>query len=210
MKRLLPLLLAAAAPAAPPRIVTEELPRAIIGQPYDAALEIATDGGCPAGDVLLSRGSGKMPRGLHLGYGGLSGTPRELGIFRFWVRAGNRCSTSAKELVLAVTGKPILRAAPEGLEFECRAGGETPPAQPVLIAGTWPDLPYSAVPAADWLNVQAESGATPPSGAAFTGDRLWVRVAPQKLAAGTYRAEIVISSWHAANAPTVPVTLKIF
>jgi hypothetical protein len=58
--------------------------------------------------------------------------------------------------------------------------------------------------------VEPASGVTPDSGSALRGDAVTVRINPEKLNPGTYRAAVVFSTWMGANAPEIRVTLKIF
>lgn len=203
------LLLIPALPAASLRIPNQELPWAITGISYDAAIQTVSDGRCPANDVTLSLASGALPRGMQVSATGLSGVPRELGLFRFSIRATNGCQSASKELALFVTGRPILQAVPAELVFEYRSGEPAPPPQVVLVSSSWANLPYSIKTGDPWLAFDPATGMTPGPNTAFTGDAVSVRIAPQKLAPGTYKSTLAISAWQAANLPVVSVIVKV-
>jgi hypothetical protein len=200
--------LIAAAHAESLRIAARELPSAIIGLSYDAPIQTLSDGRCPANDVSLSLASGFLPRGVDLTPSGLSGVPKEMGIFRFTVRAANGCESATRAFALFITGRPILQVSPGELVFECRAGGAAPP-QVLLVSSSWANLPYSVAGASEWLGLEISAAATPGPNSARSGDPVTVRVVPGKLPPGTYKATLVFSAWRAANAPAVPVTLKV-
>jgi hypothetical protein len=193
------------------QIRTRELPWATLGGAYDTQIVTATDGRCPLADVAVSVISGALPRGIELWGGRLQGTAREMGSFPLTVRAANGCQGAAtRDFVLTVTGKPILRVAPEELVFEYRVGGQPPRSQALLVASSWPHLPYSVTgEASKWLNVTVSEGYTPDRGAALSSDSVWVHVSPQGLQPGTYKAAVSLTAWLGANAPVVPVTLKV-
>jgi hypothetical protein len=60
-----------------------------------------------------------------------------------------------------------------------------------------------------WLAFEPAAGSTPGPNTPFTGDAVSVRIAPQKLAPGTYKSTLAISAWQAANLPVVSVTLNV-
>jgi hypothetical protein len=191
------------------QLVARELPSAIIGLSYDAPIRTLSDGRCPANDVALSLLSGALPRGIDLTPTGLSGVPKEMGVFRFTVRAANGCESATRAFALFVTGRPILLVSPADLVFECRAGGPAPQPQTVLVSSSWANLPYSVAGNPEWLSLEISAAMTPGPNAALSGDPVSVRVAPAKLAPGTYKTTLVFSAWRAANAPAVSVTLKV-
>lgn len=191
------------------RIAARELPSAIIGLSYDAPIQTLSDGRCPANDVSLLLASGVLPRGVDLTPAGLSGVPKEMGIFRFTVRAANGCESANRAFALFVTGRPILQVYPGELVFECRAGGPAPPPQVLLVSSSWANLPYSVAGSTEWLGLEMSAAMTPGPNSAFSGDPVFVRVKPGRLAPGAYKATLVFSAWRAANSPAVPVTLKI-
>jgi hypothetical protein len=193
------------------QIRTQELPWAALGGVYDTQIVTVPDGRCPRSDVGVSVMQGRLPRGIELWGDRLQGTPRELGSFPLRIRAMNGCQTAAtKDLVLVVTGKPILRVAPDELVFDYVVGGSSPRPQSILVASTWPHLPYSVTAeSAKWLNVTVTEGLTPERDAALSSDSVWVRVSPQGLAPGAYKASVTFSVWLGANAPVVPITLRI-
>ena len=197
-------------PASPLQIRTERLLRAIVGQPYRAEIETGLDDRCIAADVRFTVVGGSLPRGLNLNVFGMEGTPREVGRFQFTIRAANQCVTVEKTVELFVTGKPVLDVSPGELAFDYHVGGALPKARVVLVRSTWPCLSYSvATDGTEWLRAEPASGATPEAGSALQGDAVTVRINPEKLIPGTYRTTVVFSTWMGANAPEIPVTLKI-
>jgi len=179
-------------------IQTEELPRAILGMAYDAAINTRVDGLCPIGNVGLFLADGKLPRGLQVTNIGLTGVPKETGIFHFRLGARNVCAAATpREFELTVTTRPVLRADPEKIEFTTTEG-EPSRTQTVFISSTWPGLPYkvSAVDAA-WIGFRQTQGNTPEEGSELKGDRVTVQAIPGKLAPGVHRGELIISAWRA-------------
>jgi len=137
-------------------------------------------------------------------------TAREVGEFRFWLRAANACSQAVKQYTLFVTGRPILRTVPEEIVFEYREGGPAPETQMVQVSSTWPGLPYSVwASTPQWLTVRAAEGVTPERGGGFTSDTLWLEAAPDKLMPGVYHSKVFVTTWGGSNAPVIPVTLKV-
>ena len=197
-------------PARPLQIRTEKLPWAIVGQPYRAEMDTGLDDRCLAADVRLTLVNGSLPSGLTLNVFGVEGTPRAVGRFQFTLRAANQCIAIEKTIELFVTGKPVLDVSPGELAFEYHMGGPAPKAQVVLVASTWPGLPYSVnANGTEWVQAEPGSGVTPDSGSALRGDAVTVRIHPEKLNPGIYRTAVVVSTWMGANAPEIPVTLKI-
>lgn len=197
-------------PAHSLQIRTEKLPWAIVGQPYRAEIDMGLDDRCMAADVRFTLAGGSLPRGLSLDVFGVEGTPREVGRFQFTIRAANQCIAVEKTIELFVTGKPVLDVSPGELAFEYHVGGAPPKARVVLVSSTWPDLPYGvSVNPTEWAHAELASGVTPDAGSALSGDAVTVRINPEKLNPGTYRTTLVFSTWLGANAPEIPVTLKI-
>ncbi len=139
----------------------------------------------------------------------MTGVPRELGIFRFRVRAETACAAAEQDYVLQVDGRPILRGAPESIMFDYRVGDPAPESQSLLVSSTWPELPYSVTATAPWLRGQPEEGVTPRSGSALTADRVAIRVTPKGLAPGVYEARLVLMAAHSANLASIPVKLRV-
>src|SRR5690349_8496067 len=79
--------------AAPLQFRTRELPRAVAGSSYRAAVETQVDGRCPSSDVILEIAGGNLPRGIELSGDALAGVPKEFGAFRLRVRAANGCAS---------------------------------------------------------------------------------------------------------------------
>jgi Putative Ig domain len=197
-------------PAHSLQIRTEKLPWAIVGQPYRAEINTGLDDRCIAADVRFTLTDGSLPRGLSLDVFGVGGTPREVGRFQFTIRAANQCVAVEKTIELFVTGKPVLDVSPGELVFEYHVGGPLPWPGAVLVTSTWPGLPYGiSANGVEWVRAEPASGVTPDSGSALRGDAVTVRIHPEKLNPGTYRTTLVFSTWLGANAPEIPVTLKV-
>ncbi len=197
-------------PAHSLQIRTEKLPWAIVGQPYRAEVDMGLDDRCMAADVRFTLAGGNLPRGLTLDVFGVEGTPREVGRFQFTIRAANQCVAIEKTIEVFVTGKPVLDVSPGELAFEYHVGGAPPKARVVLVSSTWPGLTYGvSVNPTEWVHAEPASGVTPDAGSALSGDAVTVRIHPEKLNPGTYRTTVVFSTWLGANAPEIPVTLKI-
>ncbi|MGD0297165.1 MAG: hypothetical protein ABSE86_08610 [Bryobacteraceae bacterium] len=189
-------------------IESVDLPRAIQGMAYSATIRTTVDGQCPSGNVGLFLAGGSLPRGLRITDDGLAGVPMEMGVFRFWIVARNMCASTTKGFELLVTGRPILRAVPERIELTLSADGQ-PDGPSVLIAGTWPGLPYSlSTPQSDWLTFRQAEGTTPQEGSAFLGDRATLLINPRKLAPGIHHAKIFVSAWR-ADPVTVELTVTV-
>jgi hypothetical protein len=152
---------------------------------------------------------GSLPRGLEFAGDWLTGVPRELGIFRFRVRAETACAAAEQDYVLQVDARPILRAAPESIVFEYRVGDPAPESQTLLVSSTWPELPYSVTATGPWLRGQPEEGVTPRSGSALTADRVAIRVMPNGLPPGLYEARLVLMAPQSANLASIPVKLRV-
>lgn len=195
--------------AAPLEIRTHELPWAAFGLDYRVTIQTQIDGRCTFGNPELSLSAGSLPRGLDLEGDWLTGVPEEVGTFRFRVRGANDCVSTEQEYVLLVTGRPILRASPENVVFEYRIGDLAPEPQSVLISSTWPDLPYTITANAPWLTAHPEEGVTPSAGEALSADRVAVTVNTKDLAPGTYQARLLVTSRQGANAPSIPVELRV-
>jgi hypothetical protein len=189
-------------------IQSEDLPRAIPGFDYSAAIQTSVDGLCPTGNVGLSVVSGSLPRGLRTTDEGIAGVPKEMGVFRFQLRAGNTCASVIRQFELLVTARPILRAVPEKIEFSVSADG-APQSDTILISSTWTGLPYTvSTPNGGWLKLRQSVGSTPEYGSALSGDRVTVTVVPRELPPGVYRASITVAAWQ-ADAITIEVLVKV-
>jgi len=195
--------------AAPLVFRSGELPWAAIGSDYRAPIQTLGDGRCALADVVLTVVDGVLPEGLTLQGDWVAGIPKQMGTFRFRLRAANNCVAAEQEFQLQVTGKPVLRVSPEELVFEYRAGDPAPKPRSVLVSSTWPDLPYSVIGAEKWLHIRLRAGVTPYSGSAFASDAATVEVVPQDLKPGVYEATLVFLTRQEATPPTVPVKLKV-
>jgi hypothetical protein len=193
----------------PVQIRTQELPWAIVGSFYQARIETGADGRCPA-NIGIWVAAGKLPRGLEVRGENLTGAAREMGDFKFVIRAANTCSATEKEFDLVVTGQPILHVSPAALSFERHVGQVSGPAvQSVQVSATWPDLPYAVKADAAWLVAKKLGGVTPAEGSALSSDLVAIEVAVKDLAPGIYRSAIHFSTFVGANAPEVVVTLTV-
>jgi hypothetical protein len=188
---------------------SSELPWAALGSDYRAPIQTLGDGRCALGDIVLSVVEGVLPEGLRVEGDWVAGIPKEIGIFRFRLRAANNCAMAEQVYALEVTGKPVLRVSPEELVFEYRAGDAAPRPQNVLVSSTWPELPYSVTGEANWLRVHLRAGVTPYSGSGFSSDAATVEVVPQDLKPGVYQATLIFFAPQGATPPRVPVKLKV-
>jgi hypothetical protein len=189
-------------------IQSEELPRAILSVDYSADIRTNVDGRCPTGNVGLFVEDGSLPRGLRITGAGIAGVPKEMGLFRFRIRASNTCASITREFELLVTGRPILRAVPEKIEFSVSAD-DAPQSNTMLIASTWTGMPYSvSTPDGAWLKVRQTVGSTPEYGSALAGDRATVTVNPRVLPPGIFRGTITVSAWQ-ADTITIDVVVTV-
>jgi hypothetical protein len=190
---------------------SDTLPRAVVDQPYTPpALLVYGAARCPAGDVTFTL-DGALPPGLQLtALGQITGVPGKTGIYNFRVRAADSCTATVKPLSIVVAGAPILIVRATTLEFHYRRGGAAPVSQSVLVASTWPDLPYYFDrPDVLWLHAVSRSGRTPRPGAAVEADRVEISVEPGALTPGRYEARLRFWTWQGANAPSVSVRLDV-
>lgn len=195
--------------AAPVQFRTTELPWAALGTDYHVAIQAQVDGRCPLSDLTLSVVDGFLPRGLSVQGDLLAGVPKEPGIFHFRVRAANGCGSAEADLQLLVTGKPILRVAPEELRFEYRSGDSAPKPQTLLVSSTWPEFAYSITTREPWLQVRLAEGVTPSADSAFAADAAKVQVVPKDLAPGWYETTLIVSGPQVATSPAIPVRLHV-
>ena len=190
-------------------IRTEDLPRAIRGVSFAAPIQLSMSGRCPIDDVHFTLASGRLPSGLGFNLSGISGIPRELGFFRFVVRAENSCTSAAREFQILVTAKPILEVSPETVEMAVTAGDGAHQRTTVLVSASWPGFPYSvSEPREHWLTLLPAEGITPSEGSALRGDRLILDVDPSKLEPGLYRQTITVSGWQAASVARIEVVVR--
>jgi hypothetical protein len=196
--------------ATPLEFRTTELPWAAVQTVYDLTIATRAALQCEQNEIVFALVHGELPPGLEIGLDGIHGTPVQAGTYRFTLRAANGCSQTTREFTLVVTGKPILRVDAADLVFEHQAGAPDPPARSLLVSSSWPGLPYSVNSAAcQWLKFAQTEGRTPPTGSALSADPVWVRVLPSELPPGKYTCNLVFSTWRAANAPVVRVSLEI-
>jgi hypothetical protein len=189
-------------------IESVDLPRAIQGLVYSADIRTSVDGHCPSGNVGLFLAAGSLPRGLRITEAGLAGVPMEMGIFRFWIGARNMCASTSRAFELLVTGRPILRAIPDRIEFTVSPDSQ-PVGQTVLISSTWPGLAYAlSTPDSSWITMRQAEGTTSEAGSAFIGDRATVTAIPLKLAPGVHHTTVIVSAWR-ADPITIEVTVTV-
>jgi hypothetical protein len=189
---------------------TVDLPRAIKGSSYHAAIDVVGDGNCAEGDIGLSVASGALPRGLQLFNFGVGGTPTEVGHFQVAIRASSMCASGTQTFEILVTARPILEVGPPAVVLEYKAGSGNLQTKNVLVSASWPDLAYSVeVEGAPWLIAEPERGVTPGAGSATTGDIVTLRFDPSQLPVGRHRGWLIVSTWLGANAPRIPVELHI-
>jgi len=200
---------AATIAGAAPRSQPAELPWAAIDSDYRAHIETHTDARCAFADLTLTVADGVLPEGLRIQGDAIAGIPKEMGIFRFRLRAANDCAASERDYRLQVTAKPVLRVSATGLAFEYRAGAPVPESKNVLVSSTWPDLAYSVNGETKWLRVSLRTGVTPRPGSAFAGDAATVEVIPQDLKPGVYETRLVFVAREGGTPPVVPVKLTV-
>lgn len=191
------------------RFATTELPAAAMGVHYRTSIDAFSDANCTRGDITYSLAGGELPRGVVLTAFGLDGVPREMGRFRFTIRAGTICAAALRPFELVVTGRPILDVASNEIAFAVGTAKDSM-SSTVLVSSTWPSLPYSVeTHNMPWLQVNQERGVTPDPESAMTGDVVTLTVDPAKLEPGTYHGSIVFWTRNGANAPTIPVVLVV-
>jgi uncharacterized protein (TIGR03437 family) len=94
---------------------------------------------------------------------------------------------------------PTFTASPLALSFTAVSGGQAPSAQTIQIAGSFPNLAFTAqVTGAPWLTLSADSGTLP--------SNLQVSVDPTQLNAGPYATTIVIT---VPVASTKPISVQV-
>jgi hypothetical protein len=188
---------------------TRELPWAGVGAPYRATIETFVDGRCIDGGISFVTIGGALPTGLELRGAMISGTPEESGAFHFRLQAVNNCGMEERDFLLQVTGRPILRVAPECIDLEYAIGG-TPPETTLLVSATWPHLLYSInQSSAPWLQFRQSSGLTPGPNTPYAGDVVTLQITPEKLDPGTYHATLSFAGPSGAAPLTVPVRLRV-
>lgn len=201
-----------AVPAGALEVITSTLPAAVVHRPYGPdPIQVSGGGRCTYNHLSFRVIQGRLPDGVTLSAGGyLSGIPRQTGNFHFMVRIGNDCEVIGKSFVLRVEGAPILEASPASIEFHYRTGGATPEPARILVASSWRDLPYwIETGGADWIEIRPLLGRTPPDGHALHADPVSIAVDPLKLKPGTYRINLRIVAWQAANDVRIPVTVAV-
>lgn len=188
---------------------TRDLPWAGVGAPYRATIETFVDGRCIDGGISFVTVGGALPAGLELRGSIITGTPEESGAFHFRLKAINNCGMEERNFLLEVTGRPILRVAPESTDLEYQIGGPLPEAT-LLVSSTWPHLLYSVSQTpAPWLQFRQASGMTPLANAPYAADVVTLQIAPERLDPGTYSATLSFSGPSGAAPLFVPVRLRV-
>lgn len=186
---------------------TRELPRAIAGDSYEAALTPIMSLRCPFREVTWSVAEGSsLPEGLALDATGLRGIPTRAGSYEFTLHESTDCGAIDVPARLVVAGKPVLSLSRGVLEYNVEAGGQTDP-QSFLVSADQDRIAYSlSVAGAEWLQFSSAAGKTGERG---SGDAVSVRVNAAALAPGAYEAVLRVTSWRGANAPSVKVKLNV-
>ena len=110
---------------------------------------------------------------------------------------------------VTVTNAPLMAPSAESVNFNYSLGGSIPPAQAISLTSTTGQLAFTVAEAevtgGDWLTVTNNAASTPANiSLSVNQTRL------QQLAAGTYTANVTITSAGAGNTPlTIPVTLTV-
>ena len=196
--------------AADVEFMTQDLPWAVVDREYaPPPLEAHTSGACNSGGIGYAVVSGALPPGIQLSrLGYFSGIPTRTGTFEIAIRVSTGCSWTARHFMLTSTGRPILSAAPDTLEFRASSKGLKVLEQAVQISSTWPELAYRATSSVDWLTAASERGFTPRESSALAGDVVRIRVDATHLAPGKYQATVSISAWQAETL-RVPIHLTV-
>lgn len=214
MRRTFSLLLAI--PAALPAalwIEPAELPLAITAREYSAGPLTLTGGvRCLRQSWMVQVVGGELPPGVTLTPSGyFRGTPAEPGSYSFIVRAANECEAVQQEYTIEVTGAPVLAVEPASVSLAVPHGSQALE-DPIVIQvrSSWNGMSYTAnVGESSWLRAIPVRGTTPGPGSAMNADALELHVDPSRLPPGSYRVLMRVSGYRAANAPVVPVTLRV-
>lgn len=190
-----------------------ELPLAITARDYSAGPLTITGGSrCPRQVSMVQIVGGELPPGLTLTPAGyFRGTPSEPGTYQFIVRAANDCEAVQQEYTIEVSGAPVLAVEPASVSLAVPHGSpalEDPIV--VQVRSSWNGTSYSAsVGDASWLRAIPVRGTTPGPMSPMNSDALELHVDPSRLPPGSYRVLMRVSGYRTANAPVVPVTLRV-
>lgn len=137
-------------------IATTALPRATLGQPYNA--QLVASGGVALVEWRLAPGSA-LPPGLFLSGNVISGSPTQAGEFSFGIQASDGQSTASQTCSLGVTGAPVALGEvlfPDG-----------------FVGQPYPQTPVAATGGAGRYTFSVSSGSLPPgltlAGGAISG-----------------------------------------
>jgi hypothetical protein len=149
-------------------------------------LNISPTSGTAGSVMTVSVNTAGLPNGTHTG--------------RITFTTPNGCGRQVQ--VTLNISRPTIVTNPASLSFSAVRTGPNPPNQSIAISTPVSVLNWSASDDATWLAVSPASGTAPST--------LTVSVNKTGLAAGTYTANITITSPNAGNSPkVVPVTLNV-
>lgn len=175
-------------------------------------MRVVGGGGCPHNLPVLQISGGALPEGLVLSPSGyFSGRAASPGLYQFILRAATDCEVVQQEYTIEVTGAPVLSVEPRAVEISL-PHGSAPPDDPLVVQvrSSWGRMAYTADTGdAEWLRATPIRGETPDPHAPVNSDALELHVDPSRLPPGTYRVLMRLSAWRGANAPVVPVTLRV-
>ncbi len=190
-----------------------ELPLAITARDYSAGPLTITGGSrCLRQVSMVQVVGGELPPGVALTPAGyFRGTPSEPGTYQFIVRAANECEAVQQEYTIEVSGAPVLAVEPASVSLAVPHGSpalEDPIV--VQVRSSWNGTSYTAsVGDASWLRAIPVRGTTPGPMSPMNSDALELHVDPSRLPPGNYRVLMRVSGYRSANAPVVPVTLRV-
>src|SRR3954462_1201296 len=104
------------------RFRTQELPAAVIGEPYHAPIEAFASGRCAFPDIALSANQRELPAGFEVDSTGLHGIARQVGSYSVTVHAEDGCSREERQYSFIVAARPVLDASPAEVSFHTHKG----------------------------------------------------------------------------------------
>lgn len=198
---------AAAAPAAPPRaplsIAATMMPPATRNLPYSQAIPIR--GGQPPYTVRIVQG--RLPRGLTLANGAISGMTRFSGSYVFSIAVSDSSTppqVAAKDLslqVIALLQNTALMVGPPSISITTMAGQRSQSSRLTVESGAQ-RLNWQASTDASWLKLAPADGITPAM--------VQLDVNPEGLAPGVYTGTVTVTMEGAPNSPArIPIQLVV-
>ncbi|MEI6666594.1 MAG: putative Ig domain-containing protein [Acidobacteriota bacterium] len=179
------------------------LPPATRNLPYSQAIPIK--GGTPPYDVRLIQG--RLPPGLFLANGALSGVARVPGLFQFVLGVADS-SAPPKKVAMPLAIRVVTIFAGTALSVTPPAVGlafvatQRPPAARLAVSSGGQPLDWHATTDAAWLKLVPSDGVSP--------GFVQLEVNAQDLAAGTYVATVTVMMEGAPNSPArIPVQLTV-